>query len=62
MLVPVLRRGRALFLIHQRRPLTNQLLVSLTVPLTHLDGNRHLGIIGRDSDFDLGLPVEDVTY
>lgn len=30
--------------------------------LTHLDGNRHLGTIGRDSDFDLGLPVEDATY
>ena len=30
--------------------------------LTHLDGNRHLGTIGRDSDFDLGLQVEDATY
>lgn len=30
--------------------------------LTHLDGNRHLGTIGRDSDFDLGLPVEDAVY
>ena len=30
--------------------------------LTHLDGNRHLGTIGRDGDFDLGLPVEDMTY
>ncbi|MDB5725680.1 MAG: hypothetical protein JWQ16_2434 [Novosphingobium sp.] len=30
--------------------------------LTHLDGNRHLGTIGRDSDFDLGLAVEEVTF
>ena len=30
--------------------------------LTHLDGNRHLGTIGRDGDFDLGLPVEGMTY
>lgn len=30
--------------------------------LTHLDGNRHLGTIGRDSDFDLGLSVADATY
>lgn len=30
--------------------------------LTHLDGNRHLGTIGRDSDFDLGLQVEEAAY
>lgn len=28
--------------------------------LTHLDGNRHLGTIGRENDFDLGLRVEDI--
>ena len=30
--------------------------------LTHLDGNRHLGTIGRDGDFDFGLPIEDAVY